>query len=153
MNSYPDKHLPERPQSWNNVLGPFVRKSDIEASGIDTSTGILLETFDGTEVCPKFQFDKDEDGTLRVNPDIALAWSLLKTLQVDQLGESQWSKAGMLAQTRPEYNGHSWADVLKDAETDKQQKLSVIAEIVGDADYAARLLGVDLIDPRTILPE
>lgn len=71
-----------------------------------TSPGlILLESAQGTEVCPHFQFDKDKSGQPRVNPHVGLAWSLLSALHVDQLDENKWTVAGMLTQPREELGG------------------------------------------------
>lgn len=150
MNKSPNS-LNSQPESWGKLLGPVVCATDLPEGLRATSGLIVLKTHDNTEMCPHFQFDKDENGKSRVNPHIGLAWSLLTALNVDQLGESRWTVAGMLAQPRPELDGLNWADALKSPDIDDVSKMPIFAQIVGDAVYAAGWLGDPLIDPRTLL--
>lgn len=141
------------PSAWNEILGPFTRASDIPELANKNNQAVVLKTTSGTDACPNFQFDRDENGKLRVNPHIATAWGLLRALHVDQLGENEWSKAATLVQERSEYDGRSWVDVLKDPSVDERVKLKIYVSIVDDAMYAADQHGIKLVDPRTILPK
>ena len=147
-----ERREPQPPQSWGDLIGPVVRAAELDESLRLTSGLLVLKTREGTEVCPAFQFDKDEAGNTRVNPYIGLAWQLLTALQIDQLEESTWTNAGSLAQARPNYSGRSWAEVLKDEAITDRDKLPIYAEIVGDAVYASGWSGTPLIDPRRLLP-
>ncbi len=140
------------PDSWTDALGPLFLKADISELAQSDDGLILLETTDGVEVCPVFQFDINDDGEIIVHPDIANAWELLTALQVEQLGDSKWTTAGRLTAPRPELNGDSWAIALRDPESDDQTKNKVYSSIVRDAIQASRWSGIPLIDPRTALP-
>ena len=147
------KHETQTPHNWSDVIGPVAHLGDVPESAKNKNGLIVLETSDGKVVCPHFQFDKDEQGNLSLNPDIAAAWSMICSLQVDQLGESTWTNVGRFTQSRPEHDDRSWATVLKDPESDDRIKLEIFTAIVGDAAYAAAWLGVELTDPRKTLPE
>lgn len=143
----------EAPKNWTDVFGPVCLRDNLDEFTQEDRGLIVLTTSDDIEVCPLFQFDKDEEGKVTVNTHIAAAWSLYESLQIAQLGESPYTKAGILMQPRAEYEGRSWADVLKDPETDDRTRYDIYYSIVGDADYAAKWLGQELTDPRYNLPE
>lgn len=140
-----------RPKSWSEVIGPVALKGSLDPS-LQKSGLVVLSTADDTEVCPVFQFDVDETGELSLNPHIAIAWALIQSLQVEQLGESPWTKAGSLMQPRDEHEGMSWVEILKAPKTDQSTRHEIYYSIVGDAVKAAMILGLDLTDPRYNLP-
>lgn len=153
MNSEPTERDKDKPRNWNDILGPFYRKSDLPASAANDKGLITLETSDKTEACPQFQFERNNQGELVINTHVASAWGLFLALQISQLGESAWTKAGNLAQSRPEYDDQSWADILKHPDTHEQTRLDIYAAIVEDAVIAAEKLSVELVDPRKMLSE
>ena len=139
------------PENWSDIIGVVALKEDFNED-LQADKGLItLTTSDNLEVCPMFQFDKTES-EMTINPYIADAWSLFQSLQVSQLKESSWTKVGVLAQSRPEFEGKSWADVLRSPETDDSVRFQIYAAIVGDAVYAAKWLGKKLEDPRYTLP-
>ena len=142
---------PQIPKSWDDLLGPFVRARELDENIRATTDLIMLRSMSGTYVCPTFQFDEDETGHKRVNPYVGLAWSLLGDLQINQLGKNAWKIAGSLAQTRPEYDGKSWADVLKDTSLSDAEKMPIYAEIVDDAVHVSAWLNIPLIAPSETL--
>ena len=152
MDNYPGEKRKALVRRWNDLIGPVAHLKDLPKISQNDKGLVRLKTRDGTEVYPTFQFDRDADGNVRVNPHIAMAWGLLSSLQVDQMGESEWSKAGMLAQQRSQFDNQSWADVLKDPNISEQDKMIVIKDIVEDAVYTAGRVGLQLTDPRKILP-
>jgi hypothetical protein len=151
------EHLPaerkDTSRNWSDYIGAVSRKDDLDPLLQNDSGLIVLTTSDELEVCPIFQFDKDEEGAVTLNSHIAAAWSLYQSLQISQLGESPFTKVGNLTQPRDEYDGRSWADVLKDPESDDRIRYQIYTSIVGDAAYAAMLLGEKLTDPRYNLPQ
>ena len=153
IESLPEKHQPQPPRTWNELLGPFIRANGLSDKIRETSGLIVLVSEQGTEVCPDFQFERDEAGEWRVNPHVAFAWSLISSMQRAQEGRSDWAEAGWLAKPREEYGDRTWVDVLKDESVTDQQKLGIYAEIIWDAVDGAWKSGIDLVDPRTVLPE
>jgi hypothetical protein len=151
MEGSVEKFEARMPQGWGKLIGTLIRASDLDETTRATSGLIVLETASGTEACPVFQFDKDENGHDRVNPHVGLAWSLITALHIDQLGRGSWTEAGWLAQSRPEHDNRSWAEVLKDPLVTDKDKLPIYAQIVGDAVDMAAWNGDPLIDPRTLL--
>lgn len=149
-----DKHpVEQKGITWREAIGPLMRLSDIPEAFRGDQGLVLLKTKDGTEVCPVYQFDMDDNGNPNLNRYVAMAWGALSALQISQMGESEWSKAAMLAQPRKEYHMRSWADVLKDPNKSEVEKRLVLEEIVMDAVYSAGYMGIDLTDPRKILPQ
>jgi hypothetical protein len=143
----------DTPKNWSDYIGVVSRKSDLDASLQEDGGLIVLKTSDELEICPIFQFDKDEEGKVTINSHIAAAWSLMQSLHITQLGESPFTKAGSLTKPREDYEGRSWADVLKDPETEDSTRYRIYYSIVGDAEYAAMMLSEKLTDPRYNLPQ
>ena len=145
-NNHQSTEHGDSPEAWADVLGPVFSKSDIGEVAQSDDGLIVLETSDGVEVCPAFQFDKNSEGVIIVHPDIAKAWGLLKALQIDQLGESRWTTAGRLTAPRIELDGQSWTAALRDS--DEQTKDKVYDSIVEDAIKESQWIGIPLVDPR-----
>jgi hypothetical protein len=139
------------PENWNEVFGNVTEKSDLNET-LQADNGLItLTTSDGLEVCPIFQFDKLEDDVV-INHHVSVAWSLFLSLQITQLGESPWTKVGLITQPRPDFDGQSWADVLRSPETDDNVRFQIYSAIVGDAISVSQWLGKNLYDPRSTLP-
>lgn len=152
-NNDPSNNKGNRPTTWNDLLGPFVRADDL-SDDIKKASGLIqMTSSSGTRVCPSFQFETDSSGKSSLNPDVATAWALAKALQIDQLQWSEWSTAAWFTQSRPEHDERSWVDVLKDKSSSDKEKMRIFSFIVLDAAQAATIDGIELIDPRSTLPE
>lgn len=137
--------------TWNDVLGPFARQEDLTGEELANPGLIELQTSSGTDVYPIFQFDTD-GSSHNLNPHIATAWPIIRSLQIEQLGESSWTAASRLTTARAEFEQSSWADILKASEVTDERVEEVYIAIVVDALKGARM-GIDLQDPTGYLPE
>jgi hypothetical protein len=129
------------PNSWSEIVGSVCHRDSLPKEVSEASGLIVLETKDGTLVCPIKQFDDHENGRV-LNPHVSAAWQLMSDLHIRQLSEDPWTVAARLFATRHQ-DVKPWFDRLKEAASEDEIN-KVLADIVDDAQIAARLQGIDL---------
>jgi hypothetical protein len=131
--------LDPRP-TWDDIVGKVIEESNVpEYSRIPGM--ITLTTSDGLHICPRFQFRQDDRGEPVVITAVAEAWELLQKNQIEQLGESEWTAVARLKTERAELTGKSWADVLVDEQSSKDDIRIVFDLIIEDFVKATSRLG------------
>ena len=129
----------------DDLLGYFAENGRV----VDQENLIVLETDDGTLVCPEQQLTErtDEAGnrTLEVSPYAIALWKV-----TELSGNDGWTRAASLADPKYEISGHQYSlfDIATNPEISDEDKQSVLWRVLnkegggagwsGDSDFSER---------------
>jgi hypothetical protein len=133
-------------------LGPTIDLESLPPE-MHADPGLIHLSAGNKQVCPSFQFEVSDDGTLILNERLATAWTILRLLQVDQLGENEWGVAARLQRPSPGLANHTPAEMLMNPATSDTLVSQFYADTILDAIKFGLAHGINVVDPRTRLAD
>lgn len=151
MSERPSHHSIDRTPSvtFAEAIGPVMRLEDASrlvkrSDGNDgdlTDMLVVLQTTDGTMVCPTQQFveDIDQNGNTvyHASSHVAFGWKISRLS-----GQSDWTSAAGFFYPRAGEES-SYADILKDPGVDREDKIKLFKKMFASESERAGWLGAD----------
>ena len=144
------EQMESKKSTWADAVGPvYIYKDVCDIETVNPDHLIVLETADGTKVCPVKQFVENEDGATATSPYVYFGWRLRLLSGLDSWSDAAGFFMPLKGKTE------SYSDLLTNPSLSHDQKIDVCRSIlmseVADSTHPRNITTLSFIYLNTII--